>query len=97
MKRQEIDLLLNALVDELAAVEHDRWAHWQEYMHSKGELHIDGSLTLPSELVQRWQAQIRTRYADLSETEKESDREQVRPYLSIIAAALDERSNPSDR
>ena len=32
-----------------------------------------------------------TRYADLSEAEKESDREQVRRYLPLIAAAFAER------
>ena len=32
----------------------------------------------------RWERQIATTYAELSEKEKESDREQVRPYLPLI-------------
>ncbi len=90
MEPVKIDTLLDALVEDLAAVEHDRWAHWQRYVHDKGKLQSDGSLLLPSELVQRWQAQIETQYAELSEEEKESDREQVRRYLPVIAAALSE-------
>lgn len=74
-----------ALVEELAALEHDRWAHWQRYLHSKCEMHEDGSLSIPAELVQRWTEQAETSYADLNEEEKNSDREQVRRYLLTIA------------
>ncbi len=91
MERSEVDARLNSLLDELAAIEHERWAHWQRYMHSKGNMQSDGSLTLPAELVRRWQAQIATSYVDLSDAEKESDREQVRQYLQLIAASLAER------
>jgi hypothetical protein len=38
--------------------------------------------------VNRWEEQINTDYALLSEAEKESDRDQVRKYLPVIAAAL---------
>jgi hypothetical protein len=41
--------------------------------------------------VARWEQQMATPYADLSEPEKESDREQVRLYLPVIEAALGER------
>ena len=78
------------LLDELAAIEHDRWAHWQRYVHGKCERMPDGSLLIPAELADRWDAQIDTPYAELSALEKESDREQVRRYLPVIAAALDE-------
>ena len=88
MKQQDVDDLLNNLLEPLAAVEHDRWAHWQRYMHSKGMAQPDGSLLLPADLIARWEKQIRTNYADLTEEERESDREQVRKYLPLIAAAL---------
>jgi hypothetical protein len=38
--------------------------------------------------VQKWEKQIATSYVDLSESEKESDREQVRKYLPLITKAL---------
>ena len=86
MKRT--DEVLNKLVETLAAIEHQRWSHWQRYMHNKGRRLSDGSLVLPPELVAHWDRQIDTPYDSLSDTEKESDREQVRRYLPIIAQAL---------
>lgn len=87
--RTSARLLLEEILEELASVEHMRWAHWQRYMHEKGQRQPDGSLVIPAELVEKWQRQIDTPYVDLSESEKESDREQVRRYLPIIVRALD--------
>jgi hypothetical protein len=88
MKDEPLERALNDLVEELAAFEHERWAHWQRYMHSKGIPQPDGSLLLPAELVARWQRQVATKYADLDDKQKESDREQVRRYLPLITSAL---------
>ncbi|SOE97688.1 hypothetical protein SAMN05414139_10838 [Burkholderia sp. D7] len=79
---------LNGLTERLAAIEHERWSHWQRYLHSKGQRQPDGSIVLPPELVERWEKQMATEYAGLSEKEKNSDREQVQKYMSIIVAAL---------
>lgn len=79
---------LDAAIEDLAAVEHERWAHWQRYVHSVAERRADGSLILPAELVERWERQIATPYAELTEAERESDREQVRRYLPALTAAL---------
>lgn len=68
-------------LERLAAIEHERWAHWQKYLHQQCKRLADGSLVIPAELVVRWTRQIETAYADLSEVEKESDREQVRRYF----------------
>jgi hypothetical protein len=80
--------LRDSLTDRLAEVEHERWSHWQRYMHSKGTRLPDGSLLLPADLVDRWNHQIGTKFKDLTEEEKESDREQVRKYLPLIEAAV---------
>ena len=96
MERSQVDALLDALIDDLAALEHERWAHWQRYMHDNGHLEPDGSITLPAELVRRWQSQIETDYGELSEAEKESDREQVRRYLPLIANTLAEHLGQSE-
>lgn len=45
-------------------------------------------LVIPFELVARWERQIATPYAELSEAEKESDREQVRPYITDLITKL---------
>jgi hypothetical protein len=91
MEYEYIEHLLGGLVEELAAVEHERWSHWQRYVHSKCVRQGDGSLLLPADLVARWEKQIDTKYADLDDKERESDREQVRKYLPLIASALAER------
>ncbi len=89
MEKRNSAQVLDGLLERLAAVEHQRWAHWQEYMHSKGARQADGTLVLPADLVERWDQQIATAYAELSDDEKESDREQVRAYLDIIKHALE--------
>ncbi len=52
-------------VEAVAAVEHDQWAHWTAYM-------LDN---LSRENIIRWSLQIETPYAELTEAEKDSDRE----------------------
>ncbi|QHK22551.1 hypothetical protein GU243_23585 (plasmid) [Pseudarthrobacter psychrotolerans] len=76
------------LMQRLAEAEHERWAHWQQYVHDQCAPGEDGALVIPAELVARWNAQIATPYAELSSKEKESDQEQVRRYLPIIVDAL---------
>lgn len=92
MKPADIERLLISLVDDLAAIEHQRWSHWQRYMHGKAQRQSDGSLLVPAELVTRWEKQIAMDFAELNDEEKESDREQVRRYLPLIARALTGRA-----
>ena len=68
--------------EKLSAIEHERWSHWQKYLHSKCIEQDDGSLVIPSELVARWARLMKLNYSDLSEDEKDSDREQVERYFS---------------
>lgn len=72
------------LVERLASIEHERWSHWQSYLHGKGQRQPDGSLVLPSELVERWERQIQTPYERLTDAEKASDREQVQKYFPVV-------------
>lgn len=76
------------LMRRLATVEHERWAHWQQYVHDHGQRQEDGSLVIPAELVTRWDAQIAASYSALSAKEQQSDQEQVRRYLPTIIDAL---------
>ncbi len=75
-------------MERLAALEHERWAHWQRYLHSQCVVGADGSLTIPAELAERWAGQLSTPYEALPEDQRESDREQVRRYLPIIEETL---------
>lgn len=76
------------ILDQLAAIEHERWAHWQQYVHSHSHRREDGSLTIPPELVARWERLIATKYADLTDEERKSDLDQVQRYLPTLLLIL---------
>lgn len=84
------------LYERLAAIEHERWADWQRWMHAQCFIKEDGSLVIPAELVERWERQIDTPYADLTEREKQSDRDQVNRYWSLIEPLLLVTEDPYD-
>ena len=90
---KKIDEIIKEFIEKGADLEHDRWARWQNYMHSKLETITDENgdpihLILPIELANRWNRQIATKYTDLSEAEKESDRKETRNYLPLLHQAL---------
>lgn len=74
------------LREKLAAIEHERWADWQRWMHKKARMTDQGHLIIDREDVERWERQIATPYSDLSEKEKASDMEQVDRYWQLITA-----------
>lgn len=82
------------LIEGLAAIEHERWAHWQRYLHARCTPGPDGSLIIPASDVRKWTEQMNASYSDLSEAEKDSDREQVERYLHVIERIL--RGQESD-
>lgn len=71
--------------EQLAAIQHSIWAHWMKYLFSVCVRNQDGSATIPADLVQRWMQQIITSYDELSEQEKDSDREQADKILATIS------------
>ena len=83
------------LIEQLAAVEHERWSDWQRYLFAQCVHTADGSLVVPAELVRRWSRQMDAPFAALPDAEKDSDRKQVERYLPIIERALS--SEPSRR
>ncbi|MEY9607062.1 hypothetical protein ABIF74_011815 [Bradyrhizobium japonicum] len=96
MSKPQQDESFVALVEELAALEHQRWAHWQKYVHEKGQRQSDGSVLLPADLVSRWERQMSTSYDDLSNEEKDSDREQVQKYLPLLQSWLNRMLSKSE-
>ena len=63
--------------EEAAKAAHDIWANWMRYMYRQFNYtnHHLGDETLPGELVRRWARQMNTEYDDLTEAEKDSDRD----------------------
>ena len=76
------DCELCELIEKLATLEHEQWAHWTKYMLAKLQRFPDTS----NPDARKWWKQIRTPYKDLSEKEKESDRVWARKVLEIINA-----------
>ena len=65
--------------EKLAELEHKQWAHWTEYMLEN--LYLENR--------ERWKVQLRTSYKDLSEKEKESDRDWARKVIKLIKSACE--------
>ena len=76
------------LLEELADVQHKIWSHWMVYLFGRCRGNQDGTLTIPADLVTRWKRQMATDYADLSEREKESDRNVARDVMDILGEPL---------
>jgi len=83
------------LIEALAAIEHERWADWQKWVHECGQRVIlehemfgedaPTVLALPESRVASWDRQINTPYTQLTEREKQSDRDQVMRYLPWLS------------
>lgn len=80
---------IRELYELLASVQHQIWASWMTYLFSKCEQKEEG-LLIPQNLVDRWQGQIDRGYDELTEKEKDSDREQVDKFWQIIGDFWDE-------
>lgn len=66
-------MVTSDIIERLAAHEHEQWAHWTRYM-------LDN---LTEENIARWRQQIEMDYQDLSESEKESDRQWARKAIEV--------------
>jgi len=73
------------LVEKLAAIEHERWADWQSWCHKVLREHCPSPEL--EQVLARWDKQIATPYQELTEQEKESDREQVQRYIHLVMEA----------
>jgi hypothetical protein len=76
----------NELLEKVAAFQHLAWSHWTKYMLEKVATQ---SAEETEKDVLRWKRQIDTPYEQLSEKEKESDREWARKVLEIIKPEKD--------
>jgi hypothetical protein len=81
------------LIEILADIEHERWSKWMRYMFECGVLNQDGSWIMPADKVERWMRQMNTPYAELSDREQNSDRDEVRNTLrALIKWLIDNHS-----
>jgi len=79
-------MVSSELREAMAHLCHEQWSGWMRYLFSKGALNEDGTWTMPSWAVKRWQRQMITPYSDLSEDEQDSDRKEADRFLALFAA-----------
>lgn len=72
------------IIETLSNYEHERWSRWMKYLFSKCQKNADGSVTIPVEYVNRWSRQMNTKYENLSESEKVSDRQGALMILALL-------------
>ncbi len=72
------------LIEQLAEKEHASWSHWMDYLFSKCTNTVKGDTVIPVDLSLRWRRQASTPYEQLTEREKQSDRDEVMHILPII-------------
>ena len=74
-------------VEKLAGAQHEIWSHWMRYMYSRMAVLTvnpesdEVTIGMKQSDYLRWQQQMATRYSDLTESERESDRDIVRDFL----------------
>lgn len=68
----------------LANYAHSAWAGWMDYLFRQSILNMDGTVTIPKSLVDRWKRQCETAYKDLPESEQSSDMDEADRILDII-------------
>jgi hypothetical protein len=72
--------------EELADLCHKQWSGWMEYLFSKCvpcEVN-EKCIIIPAWAVERWKRQIATPYSELSEEEKNQDRQEADRFLKIF-------------
>lgn len=74
----------HAVREKLAAAQHEIWAHWMKYLFSVCIVLPSGDLVIPKKFVSRWDRQIVTPYAELSEKEQESDGHMADNILAVL-------------
>ena len=70
--------------EKLAEFAHEQWSGWMKYLFEKSSQNPDGTMTIPKWAVERWSRQMNTKYSDLSEVEKESDRIEADKMIEIF-------------
>jgi len=91
----------DTVLEDLASLEHEQWAHWTKYMLSvlapvfeavdvlENASGYEAVVGVPEiadayAAVKRWKRQIETAYADLTEKERDSDREWARKVMDTV-------------
>ena len=72
------------LGEALAALAHEQWSGWIEYIFIKGIFNDDGTLTIPARDVKSWKRQMNTPYDELTGLEKYDARAEAERVLQVF-------------
>lgn len=61
-------------IELLSDIQHEIWSHWMKWFFENDT----------DENRERWKKQMNTKYDDLSEKEKESDRKVVKEFMGFL-------------
>lgn len=90
IERLKAPAMIADMREKMAALCHDQWAGWMEFLFLKSK-QVDGCVIIPAWAVDRWRRQVATRYSDLSEDEKNSDRNEADRFLSLFNAEVERK------
>lgn len=79
------------MVEALAALAHEQWSGWMRYLFSNVVVSNKGAIDYRS----RWQRQIKQSYLELSEEEKESDRQEARRMIEVFRSITAATASPA--
>jgi len=65
------------MLEDLASEMHEIWVHWMKYLMPKVKVKASADEF-------RWKNQMKTKYKDLGDKEKQSDRDQAVEILSVF-------------
>lgn len=86
-------MTIDEIKELIADFMHDQWSHWETWRNTqttilgqtKDKRDIDCiDFSLHKETYDRWKRQMETPYADLSEKEKDSDREWAKKLITYL-------------
>lgn len=69
------------MIELLANATHKMWSHWMEYMLGQCTETEEGDLVIPAKSAKRWRRQMAMEYEQLTEKEKQSDRDVAEKFL----------------
>ncbi len=69
----------------VASLVHELWIQWMQYFQKQVRWIEGMGWAIPEDIIVRWQRQMRTKYDDLPEEDKESNRRQADKILDLMA------------
>jgi len=83
--------------EKVAALCHQQWSGWMEYLLEKSYWNHDGTVIIPFPLGVRWRNQANAPYTDLSEEEKDSDRAEADKFIALFEEELEAITQDDER